>query len=433
MINGIQVGSINIREITLISGDLTKQEDLLKFMSVDGGMQIYENIFRDCLTARIHISDSVGLISRFPIIGEEYVLIKYNTVGFPDSLESNHLFYVNSLSTRVSIDSKSVYYLELISYDKIKDLNLRTSRAYKGFGHDIVKSLHETLANHGIQDSNFPKPSLWVENTTNTIKFISPWWTALQNISHTADISVNNRNSPTFMYYRTLNEYNFVSLDTLKNKSRDTTIKTYYYDKSIGSTSAEVFADNHTRVLKLDFVSQFNHTDRMISGSYSTLMFDTDVIRKKIDTWTYHYKRDFESNAHLNDFPVVTRTNDYRGAGLVTSQVSYNYANNGNNYEDRVPEITTKRIPMINQLSTMIVLNIEVYGRTDMSVGDVIDFRVSSFDTVFNEGGDSAPIQERSDKLLNGRFLVTKIVHDINKQSHRMVMEIMKDSFSSAA
>ena len=80
----------SIRPDTIVGGRITLNEIVIKSVSVDRSIDItnmvdsfnlFEDIFTNTLTGNMSIGDTANLISNFPIVGHEEVLI---TMGTPN-------------------------------------------------------------------------------------------------------------------------------------------------------------------------------------------------------------------------------------------------------------------------------------------------------------------------------------------------------------
>ena len=74
----------SIRPDTIVGGRITLNEIVIKSVSVDRSIDItnmvdsfnlFEDIFTNTLTGNMSIGDTANLISNFPIVGHEEVLI----------------------------------------------------------------------------------------------------------------------------------------------------------------------------------------------------------------------------------------------------------------------------------------------------------------------------------------------------------------------
>jgi hypothetical protein len=69
---------------------------------------------------------------------------------------------------------------------------------------------------------------------------------------------------------------------------------------------------------------------------------------------------------------------------------------------------------------------IEVYGRTDIEVGKIIQCNIPK-SIAF---GGEITNNQMLDPLLSGKYLITHIRHEFTLGQHNMLMEIMKDSYN---
>ena len=71
-------GDYELQKLTLTSPN---REGYINLKAAWSDLNIYEDIFADCLTANIQITDSIGLMESVPIIGEETLTIQVKTKG----------------------------------------------------------------------------------------------------------------------------------------------------------------------------------------------------------------------------------------------------------------------------------------------------------------------------------------------------------------
>ncbi len=73
-----KAGTVLTEEITisLVNGEVV---DLVNFVVE---LNLYEDLFSPCLTGNLTIVDSANLISELPILGIEFITIKYRTPTF---------------------------------------------------------------------------------------------------------------------------------------------------------------------------------------------------------------------------------------------------------------------------------------------------------------------------------------------------------------
>jgi hypothetical protein len=81
-----------------------------------------------------------------------------------------------------------------------------------------------------------------------------------------------------------------------------------------------------------------------------------------------------------------------------------------------------KRISRLQQ-ADVTKLNVNVFGRTDYTVGMVVNVKLNRMEPIGYSDGDI------EDKVLSGNYIISAINHYINREKHECAMELTKDSF----
>ena len=87
-------GDFEIQLLDITSPNREGEVTLLPHPKDGGGswseLNIYEDIFSNCLTANVQLTDGVGLMEDFPIVGEETIHIQIKTKGIKKEREELH-------------------------------------------------------------------------------------------------------------------------------------------------------------------------------------------------------------------------------------------------------------------------------------------------------------------------------------------------------
>ena len=419
-----QAGDVNVSVLNIING----AGDLISILPYLVNFELYESIQSPFMTASILISESIGLFTKLPIIGEELIEIEFET---PDSgVKIRKLLFVDNLDTRASDNSTSTYVLHLTSVNKLKDVNLKHSKAYEGFGSDLVKDIFvKTL------DSGWPRTSdiILIEPTANKIKFVSNFWTPFQCIDYIAKTSITNNDelqSPSYLFYEDNKTHNFRTISNIiKANSPLAGNKRFYFDAVNGRKSAATGTEyallaEYETVLKMRVVSGFDYFGRHTAGAWANRVVDFNILTKSIDTRLYNYWYDFDASGHMGNYPAVSNQVQYDDHNSkITRNVSFTHAHNGI-ASDRRGDVAAKRIGLLTNLDYM-SLEIEIHGRTDLKVGDLIDLRLQNFASAFinSDEGDTT-----LDQLWSGHYMITQMQHRLNSNRHMITMRVTKDA-----
>lgn len=417
----IAAGTVSLSKIELVRSDLKRSLDLTAlFLEMD----VYEDMFSNTMSATVTIMDTHNLVTEFPIIGEEYLDIEFKTPSFPEEYTIKHRFYVYKLSSKViGSDNKSVYVLNLMSYDVVSDLNFKISKSFNGTTSEIADQIFSRY----IASSQYRnQKNITIEDTSSRVKFVSNYWSPFKCLNYCAAISTNQETfrTPNYLFFETNKSYKFVSADTLM---KETPAIKYYYDSSTrrdqksGGSVRDVLRELQT-VSELKINQTFDYVKRMMSGLYSHKVFEADVLRKTIKKHIYNYWYDFDRSNHLEKYPMASKFIEFDDKnGIISTKPIYPMTHN--DFDSELASILSKRVPLLSQLD-MYSVDVTVPGRTDIEVGKVIYLELGTY-----SGKDEKNLtQSNEDRYYSGKYLVTAIMHRITSTRHQMKMSLIKDS-----
>lgn len=403
------LGEIEFTKIELINykGDTINIADLIVEMN------IFEDLFSPTLSGNLKIVDALDLPSTFPLTGEEKLEIQAKT---PNSkYKFDFKFYVYKLSDRVLERGRAqAYTLHFTSRETIVDINKKISRVFKGSGESIVTDL--VSSSFGL---NSPK-KIFVEPTANNFKFISAYWSPIKTINWVAQRSLNKNGAASYLFFESNQSFEFVSSEALLG-SKPAFDYTYSdVDARTGAGKDLNAGLGYVKNLSSDVM--FDYMRRTVSGLYTGKLLTFDTNTRVIEGKDYDYLQSFSGTSHLDQYPITTDN-------LLRSKIASLYFleknDEANEFAQGYKNYFVQRNSLIEQLSAY-KLGIEVYGNTDIKVGQTINFTINGF-RQFSESDK----HEIPDDVYSGKYLVTAIRHRIRAGEHVMFMEIIKESFAS--
>jgi hypothetical protein len=96
---------------------------------------------------------------------------------------------------------------------------------------------------------------------------------------------------------------------------------------------------------------------------------------------------------------------------------------NLHNYNDEIEFTSLENEPFLSQIS-LIKVSLTVKGRSDLSVGKVIDFEVE------RNRPTTVATGKNSNEYLSGRYIIQNIHHKMEQGKYYIIMEVAKDSLS---
>ena len=74
-------------------------------------------------------------------------------------------------------------------------------------------------------------------------------------------------------------------------------------------------------------------------------------------------------------------------------------------------------------------LELEIHGRTDLVVGDVIDLRLQNFASAIH---GTTQEDDKLDALWSGHYMITEMQHRLSVNRHKIIMRVSKDGVNKS-
>ena len=416
----------NIKEAIKFAGDVTLRKVEIvgsNSYSIDISGQIaqinvYEDLFSPFITMSIVVRESVDFISALPLKGEEIINVEIATPSFEskDQIIKGR-FYIYKLSDRTEINKKSIVYtLHCISYEAIADMNIKLSKAYRGKPSEIATELINQL--NSTKRSN-------VEESTNSIKYISNFWSPVKNLNYISSLSRNSNDSPSYLFFENRYGFNFVSLESLyTSETAQSFIKDdYVRDTDNRGRSFKNIDEDYKRVLEIKVKSVYDSMETIPSGTYASRMFSFDFLKKKYAVLDFNILDKYTNQKHLNKTALLS---DFRPASPANAIYNQNkhYAMFDGFTDTSIGKHIQERSSLIQLLQSNVV-EITVLGRTDYTVGQKVYLKIPRSTPLADK--DSAA--DAFDPTYTGYYLITAMNHTIDRERHMITMELSKDSY----
>jgi len=383
-------------------------------------INIYEDLHSPTISGNLTLNDAQDLVNLMPFIGEEKLLITFKSAGMPDDEGLfEQAFYIYKMTDREYSAERAVRYtLHFVSFESIRDLNSKISKGYAGNIDDIVtKFLKKELST---------EKEIFVEKTKSSIIYTSNYWSPFTNINYLAKRSVSMVNdSANFVFFENNSGFNFRSIDSLL----DTNPKAQYiYDNATrnpsgsgGSSSRSIIADL-SRIESYSINTAFDYFKRIETGMYKSRLITHELVTKTYNVQTLNYEEQFPKHNHLNPYPLNTKGLPAKTFGFMDVQpraleTYTNFKSDG---------MKTWHLKGIMQMAEMnaFTMDLTVPGRSDLTVGQVIDVFIYRNTPINSKDTEESVL----DKTFSGRYLITSLCHELNREKHKIHMTIVKDS-----
>lgn len=424
-------GDVDIQELFLV----TAKGNYINLDSYLMEFNIYEDLFSNTLSGDIAISDSRNLIKELPIMGDEFIVIKFKTPDYPSELSISKTFRVVSITDRKTFPS--IYILKFVSIETIIDSLSPIYKSFDGTISDVVDNIFNeflrTNRTYVRQGNNAlasnEKTSLIILNeTSNKVKFVSPGWGPIKCINWLCSKAMpNDGKACNFLFWETNKFFYFGSIEKIfqLGQTNDAlTIGRYSYSPPGVFKTTDV----NRKMFVIEDLEILNSSDALESynlGHYASRVLSLDLINKSYDEIEYDHVKEYKNYTHVSGKEAVPLySQPFRNPlkrTIVQTRHPELFTGVKENANEKFPYIFGNRNSNLFELNNF-RMKITIPGRTDISVGSLIDI-------IFPDVSprDETDSVAHIDKMYSGKYIITGLRHKINPVRHYMILEIVKD------
>ena len=420
-------------------------------------LNIYESIYKNALTGSVVIIDAQNLIAKLEIQGTERISFTLKTPGAIDersiinaSESTGHPFHVYKITDRKQVAPGTLLYtLHFGSREFMRNLRTKVSQAYDG---RLDRAVHQIMFDENYLDS---RKEMTYEPCGNSDKVVIPNLRPFDAINMIAEKSLPEKsNGVGYYFYETTKGFHFRSWDNMISVNgrhrRDTKQQFYYMPLNITDPDIEDKINHEYKsVESYRFINNFHDVAaNTVGGTYGHRVISYNLYDKSFEQDDYHYHNDFVFSKHtefagrnangkyaiaesnVDERPADSKTGTSSVSDYPESRVSLQSTTQFLHNEERGAKYgldvlqdgkqTGKRIAQQAQVIQGTALKLVVKGQSYLEAGDLIDFKLRSIDEK-NTGGAEDP-------QYAGKYVITKIRHQINDSRYTMVLECAKDS-----
>lgn len=444
-------------------------------------INLYEDIFSPTLHGSVIVRDSLNLIGRLPIVGDEILTVdiqtpwgelggyKRDNLGTYDPINKiQKSFSVYSIKDRkLNNDREQYYQLFFCSLEASRDNIMKLCQKYTGTTDEIAAQIYK---------ENIETPRIFTSKNTfenydtdaktefviadvphkSSITFVPPMWTPIQTLNWLAKRSIGGTlDSPTFLFFETTKAFYFTSIESLVVKQLENAdiYSAFIYDTNLPEIpKVSSISRGFQTIEAIQFITNLDVIQGQDLGHFASTVHSFDMVKKRYIPYAYDHGFNYTKYNHMEDgtpdssgsykFPdkgegSETNKKQYRMIFPITvlrstdnkpfvSTVNPGVLDSTEDSIDLHPEdFVAQRNSALMDLTTL-RLQITVPGRTDAEVGRLIRLFYPSVGEKNNQSTDA----ETWDKFLSGIYMITAIHHQITTLRHTMFMEISKDSYA---
>lgn len=413
-LNNIRPGDVVIESIALVSDDGHKVADLTTHVTE---FNVYESILSPIMYATFALRDATGQEEHFRFSGHEMIVVRMNTPQC-DVVEYKMHVMGEPYDKKISDNNKQTTY----------KINCCSLEAYLNAGpgfiqfmeyKDNVKNVVEKILKDNLNTSK----NLHIDSTKGIEegKFLLQHpFEAISHLKHTARSP--RYPSHLFVFFENKNGYYFTTVERLiesgrKEQDANHTDKVFFFDTARNEDVAQA---------KMRNIIAYNKISGNDAGA--KLVYGTGVRTAGIDTVLGNYtqslmKTGAESSFQRSDSTGVNKNYpDMAGMYGARNPVRKLAVLNDvyDNHEERLSKMNSAQTYAISLVEN--VSQIEVYGDTELTVGDVISIDLPTATSMASFDG-------RINEKDSGNYLVAALRHIVlnsDRPQHVTCMELLK-------
>ena len=415
---------------------------------------IYEDMFSPTMSFDATITDSNGLIERFPFVGEELIAVSFRipTVSF----QMKKIFAVYKVSNRNEQGERNeVFTIHGVSLEEIVNVNSSVNNSFVGLPFSrMVESVYEEYfikskkKTAGQKFLTYEK-DFFVEKTYGNHSIVSPLSTPFDFIDYCAKQSQSSEYVESdFIFYEDNNGFNFRTISGLLKQNP---VEDYYLADPAADTKNKGKTKQYQIVRDLSYDDrEFDTMESITQGLYDNEVSVIDPVLKRFQSTSlnYHYTKNFTNvnenkssltnrNKFTSNFSVYKDFDGSSHARYLVSNLSGGQYNQTSYLKNKTKRDSVSEYPFVrhkflnhliskmSQINTKFVMRMVIPGDPTRSVGQIIRLFVPqrSANRDFMQQynflyGEKQP-----------RFLVTAVHHNYSYQddSYMTTLEIVKD------
>lgn len=424
---GITIGQYELQELTLVSFNGTRFDIRGQY----GMLEIFEDLFGNCLSGSVTLIDTLNLVEKLPIIGQEKIRIQFKSAAYEGNQgKSVYEFdvYALSLATPVT-EGAQAYKLEFFSPEMRWNLKTKLSRAFNGGPENIATEI--------IRKHLRSEKKIVVEPTKAKQHFVAANWQPFYTLNWLGKrtLSQKYKGGGYVFFENSDNEFYFTSLEALLDRP---SVQTYTNAPGMQTGQDGIDRDWQLAFRNIrSYVVQnaFNTADAMTMGMYGSRVCSYDPITKRYTTNDFNYARSYNDFKHVEQSKKGGTSTLLEGIGpdkegrLLSDYPEMDvriYPKHRFLFDDTESNLIETwyqtRVSQIQQMNHHKVI-IEVNGDSARKVGEIVSLEIPAKQSTHGE--------RDLDNLNRGRFLVTSIRHTLVREdtSYVMTMELTKDCF----
>ena len=392
----------------------------------------FEDILSPCIMMTLQIASDYSIYNGLPIRGGERVELDIETGTGNFKLTGTKAMYVYKVSSIITDGSKEFFTLHLCSREGLTN---ETSRVQKKYQKKPINEHVESILKDVLKTNKFKSQN--IERTSNSYSFIGtlkkPFhvltWLGPKSIPSTSSSGKSGNQSKGvagFLFYETIDGFNFRSIDTLVSKTQSQVSSTskesipqYKYDPGVQEANV---TSNNFNIINYGFEKNIDLMKSLRVGMYANITYFYDLYKNQVDGITYNLSNEVKSKLGGSKIPkpnpevfenkpsrILFRTSD---VGMLDSEGSTE--DSGRDNADMAKSFSRYNLLFTQALNMIVPMNI------NLKAGTIIYAQFAKVDA-----SQSGEVDEQQ----SGNYLIKEVRHHFEDNQMVSSLKLIRDSY----
>jgi hypothetical protein len=438
-------GLVTADDFYLEKINIVTPKNIVNIKSVFVELSYYEDIFRGTVSGHVLISDSISMIDRLGLSGNDFLELKFRKSKLVEEGQSiSKYFRIYRVGERILNNSETESYaLHFCSEELFLSEQTKVSKAYDG---KTIKEIVTDILNKHMQ---IDEKYLTIESTEGLYDFVIPYKKPFDAINWLANYAIPTEaetvKGADFVFFENSGGFNFRSLQSLFTSR---IYNNYIYSqKNVDNLGNKGSLGRDLSTIKsYTFLDTFDTLYGTVSGAFANRLITIDPLTRRYTDTKFDYVSDYqdklndkEKNSLINNAQnrlgktanqnydavlkvMTTNANQKTAVGILDKP--HTVAN-----DIRVEKYVPYRTAQL-ALSHYVRIKLTISGDPNLTVGTTINVELPS--SASNKDG-SGLNEGLTDQQYSGKYLITSVRHIVSSQmKYETVLEVVKDGYKSS-
>lgn len=394
-------------------------------------LKIHEDVFKNTLYGHVTFIDKMNALEELPILGEEYLQVKFS-LPFDPSKKRSFEFFIYAIEG-ISFDNSQRYTIVTLKFVSLEHFTNSKRLLSSGFREKVLTDYVKEI----VTDEKFlgSKKKLKVQDTTETKTIALPYLTPFEMIEFFRRHSYDAKSkSNSYLFFENADGFNFYTVEKLIEEGKVKPIELFYQPSQDIKDEEDIIKKTRT-ITEINIPTINDSMESMKKGVFNTKLMFFDFNTKVFNSEQFKILDDFKDFTHLDANPSMKNSDEFLKAIQQTdgSQESQIFNKTYFLPDDSSRDNNTTLISVKNmarhysylEMLSQTPLVCSIYGDATIKAGDVVRIMVPQPTAAEDSTG------RKYQKYLSGNWFVGRVNHVIEGTYYKMQLNLYKESFAS--